>query len=353
MRLQLTIAAALVAVTARADTGFESKIQVYADSDHTQVVSPLVQARADVTPTTGVSLGYVADAVSSASVDVVTQASPTTIHDLRHQVSGGVSHIFGELVAKLDYSFSREHDYLSHTLGAGVERTLFDKNTTLGVGYGLSLNTVRRANDINFERALDVQTVNATWTQLVSPRVATQVTYELAHAAGLQSSPYRFVPVRTTMDAAPDFWVAETDPDTRWRHALVLAINRAVGEDSAVQGDYRIYHDTWGITSHTLGARYFVNLSQRLELRLRHRFYVQNGATFYEPLYQTTAKYMTIDRELSPLWSETLGGKLSYQVAQHVEAELKVEGFYYHYSDFPLLQSRTGANVGVGVALTY
>jgi len=46
-------------------------------------------------------------------------------------------------------------------------------------------------------------------------------------------------------DATPDLWVPETDPDTRWRHALVVGLNRAVGEDSSVQADYRIYHDTW------------------------------------------------------------------------------------------------------------
>ena len=53
------------------------------------------------------------------------------------------------------YSYSHENDYLSHTLHASLEQTLLDKNTTLAVGYGLSLNSVGRADDVNFERSLD------------------------------------------------------------------------------------------------------------------------------------------------------------------------------------------------------
>jgi len=343
----------IAAASARADTGFESKIQVYADSDHTTVVSPVVQAQADVTPTTNVSLGYLADVVTSASVDIVSQASKTTIHDTRHQVSTSLSRVFDSLTLRGGYSYSHENDYASHTIALGVSEELFEKSSTLAIGYGLSLNDVGRANDMNFSRSLDVHSVSASWTQIVSPRLLAQFTYELGYSSGFQSSPYRFVPIRASVDAAPDYWVAETDPDTRWRHAVVVAANRAVGESSSVQADYRIYHDTWAITSHTIGLRYFVDLSKNLVLRLRNRFYTQNGASFYLDNYSKPQTYMAFDRELSPLWSETIGGKLSYRFTNSVEGELKLDAFYYSYSDFPPLSSRTGANTGIGVSVTY
>jgi hypothetical protein len=134
---------------------------------------------------------------------------------------------------------------------------------------------------------------------------------------------------------------------------VVLAANHAVGRDSSVQADYRLYHDTWGITSHTLGARYFVTLSRRVELRLRQRFYLQDGADFYRSSYAMPAKFIVYDRELSPLWSETLGGKLAYRISDRVETELKLDLFYYRYSDSPALASRLGVNGGLGIALTY
>lgn len=346
----LLVCAALA--PARGDTGFTSKIQVYADSDRTQVVSPVVEGHADVTSDTTVSLGYLVDVVSSASVDIVSQASPRTMHDTRHQVSLGASHRWDTVTATAGYSFSKENDYLSHTLNASLADELFDKNTTLALGYGVSLNTVGRAGDENFARSLTAQHVLASWTQLVSPRTAIQVTYELGDESGFQSSPYRFVPVRPSLDAAPVEWLLETDPDTRFRHAVVVGANHALGSGS-IQADYRFYFDTWGITSHTLGARYFVNLSKHLELRLRERFYKQGAATFYQSLYTMPTTYITYDRELSPLWSNTIGGKLSYGFTDRLEGELKLDVFYFSYADFPLLPSRTGANVGLGMALTY
>jgi hypothetical protein len=351
MRLQL-IALAIVSV-AHADTTFTSKVQVYADSDHTTVVSPLVQGAADVTPTTSINLGYVADIVSSASVDVVTQASATRIHDTRQQASGGFNHSFGSLSWHASYIFSHENDYLSNNFATGIDKELFDKNTTLSLGAALSLDDVGRAHDPNFSRSLTNTNFSASWTQILSERLIGQLTYELGNASGFQSSPYRFVPVRASLDAAPEFWVMETDPDERWRQAIVIAANHAVGETSSIQGDYRLYHDDWGITSHTIGARYFTHLTPSLELRLRERFYTQGAATFYQDNYSSVQKYMTYDRELSPLWSETFGAALYYLFTPRLEGELKADLFYYSYADFPPLSSRIGTNLGLGISVSY
>lgn len=351
MRLQLILL--LAAATAHADTGFVSKLQVYADSDHTTVVSPVVQASADVSSDTSVSLGYLVDAVTSASVDVVSQASPRTMHDTRHQVSAGVGHTFDTLKTGIGYSLSKENDYLSHSIDANVADELFDKNTTLALDYGISLNTVGRSGDENFARSLTVHHVSTTWTQVMSPRLVGQLSYELGYASGYQASPYRFVPVRMSVDAAPELWVPETDPDSRWRHAIVAGVNRAVGTRSSLQGDYRFYADDWGITSHTIGARLFLGLGQHAELRLRERFYTQSAASFYQSVYTMPMRYITYDRELSPLWSETFGAKLMYAFNARIEGELKLDIFYYSYADFAPLKDRTGANAGLGVSVTY
>ncbi|HTL36126.1 MAG TPA: DUF3570 domain-containing protein [Kofleriaceae bacterium] len=354
--MQLARAALLVLVLAsraHADSEFVSKVQVYADSDHTQVVSPTVQAKSDISPGTNVSVGYLVDAVSSASVDVVSQASPITIHDTRHQASFGLAQQFEALNLHGGYSFSKENDYLSHTLDAGLELELNDKNTEIGLGYGIAINTVGRANDMNFARDLQIQHLAASLTQTINTRLIGQVTYELNYADGYQASPYRFVPVRMSLDAAPELWVPETDPETRWRHAIVVGANQAVGAASSLQGDYRIYRDTWGITSHTFGARYFAHLAKHVDLRLRERFYVQNGASFYQQVYETTAKYMVYDRELSALWSQTLGAKLEVGFTEHLIGELKLDAFYYHYAEFAPLTSRTGVNAGLGLLVTY
>jgi hypothetical protein len=365
MRLQLSTAASACVVAlvllalpgrAQAQTAFSSKLQVYADDDHTTVVSPLVRAQADVDGSTTISAGYVADVVTSASIDIVSQASKTTIHDLRHQVSTSVSHLFDRLTLRGGYVFSTENDYLSHSFSTGASWDLDEKNTTLALGGNLALNDVRRSGDRNFSKPLDNLGVNASITQVFSPRLIGQLAYEVQLADGYQASPYRFVPVVSDAGSTmgtPQFWVPETDPDQRIRQAVVLGVNRHLGEGAALQLDYRFYFDTWAITSHTVDLRLGLDLSPRVELRLRARTYVQGGASFYRSRYEQLERYMTVDRELSPLWSETLGAKLSWKLTGSVEGELKLDGFYYSYADFPLLPSRVGLNGGLGVQVVY
>jgi hypothetical protein len=317
------------------------------------VFSPLVRAQADVSPSTNISAGYVADVVTSASVDIVSQASKTTIHDVRHQISAGGSHAWRRFTLRGGYVFSTENDYLSHSISAGGEWLFNDKNTTLSLGSGLALNEVGRSGDHNFHAPLDVLGVNVALTQIFSPTLIGQLTYDVQLADGFQASPYRFVPVGGQDGDPVMFWVPETDPDERVRHAVVLGVNRHIGETAALQLDYRFYRDTWAITSHTVEARWIVELTPRAELRLRARTYVQGGASFYRAAYDEVMSYMTVDRELSQLWSETLGAKLDLKLGGNLEAELKLDGFYYRYPDFPLLPSRLGANVALGLQIVY
>jgi hypothetical protein len=347
--------AAIAALGARAgaQTTFVGKVQVYVDSDHTQVVSPLVRAATDVTPTTNISTGYVADVVTSASVDIVTQASKTTIHDTRHQASFGVDQILGSFTARAGYTYSTENDYRSHNVDLGLERRLASNDTTLAIGWALSLDTVGRAGDANYHDALTVNEASLAWTQVLSPEVVLQLTYDLAYNDGMMASQYRFVPVRTASGAPPLMWIAETDPRVRARHALVAAVNWHVGEDTAIQADDRVYVDTWGITSDTAELRVVTGLAPGFELRVGARGYVQSGASFYRVRYADLERYMTIDRELSALWSATGGAKLAVKLGADVEIELKADLFYYRYPNFPLLPSRTGANLGAGVGVHY
>jgi hypothetical protein len=356
MRLQLIVAALLLlasAHAAHAQTAFTSKLQVYADDDHTTVVSPLVRAQADLSGSTNVSAGYVADIVTSASIDVVSQASPTTIHDVRHQVALGASHLYRAFTFSGGYTFSTENDYLSNSLSAGASWSFDDKNSTLALGGGIGLNDVGRSGDHHFSRSLDTMGASLSFTQIFSPTLIGQVTYDVSRASGFQASPYRFVPVVDASSAMPLYWLPETDPPLRVRNALVLGANYYLAGGLVLQGDYRLYRDTWDISSHTVELRLVTDLGTHGELRLRARTYVQDGASFYRTAYTQVERYMAVDRELSPLWSETLGAKMSWKLADHLEGELKLDGFYYAYSDFPLLASRLGVNAGIGLQIVY
>lgn len=355
MQLRGTIPVAAIASLASpfafGQTQATSRLQVYVDNNATQVVSPLVRAAAEIGGNTEISAGCVVDVVTSASIDVVTQASKTTIHDVRTEPWVDLSHTFRRIKVSGGYVYSRERDYVSHGAGAGVEHRIGDGNTTLGLGYHLSLDDVGRAGDANFSRSLTVHGVDLSWSQVLTPRLLVQLTYELGYGSGFFASPYRFVPVRASPGAAPTTAVPETDPEHRLRNAVVLSASRHVFSDSAVQGDYRFYADDWGLRSHTVELRYLINLPHNFEVRLRNRFYAQSKADFYQSSYAQIMRYMTFDKELGTLWTDLLGVKASWR-RRSVEVEAKVDAFRFRYLDFAPLAARSGLNVGLGVSWT-
>jgi hypothetical protein len=337
----------------RADDSFVAKTQVYTDSDHTTVVSPLVALSRDAWRGGTVSASYVADVVSSASIDVVSNATKR-MTDYRSEITAGLAQKIRASTLSASYIYSVENDYESHNVNLGFAQDLFERNSTLAIGYSLSINSVGRTGDQLFHRTLNVNGVGLSWTQVLDKRTIGQLSYTFSYDGGYQASPYRFVRVEQP-DGSIAYKVPETDPDERVRHAFVAALNRHLGTDSSLQGDYRIYFDSWGIAAHTVQLRYFISWRD-VTLRIRERFYYQSAADFFRSHYQTIQPYMTADRELSTFWSNVAGLKVSWRlpwVHRALALEVKTDVFYFSYLDFALLKSRVGGNVEGGLSVIY
>jgi hypothetical protein len=346
VRLQLAIL--FVARAAFADDSFTVKTQVYTDSDHTTVVSPLVALSRDAWRGGTLSASYVADVVTSASVDVVSNATKK-MSDYRSEITAGLSQKLKASTFGASYVYSLENDYQSHNAALSFSQDLFAKNSTLALGYNYAYNLVGRSGDQLFHRRLDVHGVGASWTQVFGRSTIGQLSYTFSYNGGYQASPYRFVWVND------EFKVPETDPDERFRHAFVAAINQHVGQDSAFQADYRVYFDNWGIVAHTIQVRYFITWKD-VTLRLRERFYYQNAANFYQATYSALQPYMTADRELSTFLSNIAGFKVSWRlpwVHRALALEVKTDVFYFNYRDFLPLPWRVGGNVELGLNVIY
>lgn len=362
MQLKRFVIAALLvlAPAARADDSFVVKTQIYTDSDHTTVVSPLAAISRDAWQGGTVSASYVADVVSSASIDVVSNAT-AQMNDFRSEITAGLTQKWHTLTLDGSYVYSVENDYQSHNGNVGLSLDLFERNTTLALGYSVSANDVYRTGDQRFHRKLLVNGASASWTQVLNRKTIGQLSYTFSYNDGYQASPYRFVRVEAPAPdpACPEycFKVPETEPLTRYRHAAVIGLNRYLFNDSTLQGDYRFYADSWGILSHTVQLRWFITFRD-VTLRLRERLYYQSGASFFRSHYTTNSlqPYLTSDRELSTFWSNIVGVKLSWRlpwVHRALELEAKVDYFHFGYVDFALLASRDGANIEGGLNVTY
>jgi hypothetical protein len=355
MRLQLIAALSFAARAAAADpaASLDLRSGIYQDSDRTFISTSTVAARGNIKDKVTVGARYLVDVITSASVDVVTAAT-AAFHETRHEAEGSVGYHDGTNTAGASYIYSVENDWQSHTANAGLTRDLLQHNLTLGIGGTFVHNSVGRAGDPNFRRRLLVGGGNVSLTATASPRDLVSLSYTLAYLSGYQASPYRYVFFAEGIGRAS---VAETDPDTRMRHALTLRWNRHLFTNTALQSHARGYLDDWGVASVTAGTEYLVGFGQ-VTLGLHARGYFQQHASFYRQTYAAPMRYMTADRELATFVDVFGGARLLWRRVHlgpfdELHAEAKVDGFGFWFFDFDRLPSRGGviAELALGASL--
>ncbi len=324
----------------------ERRAQAAGSTTTLDVYHPQFDLGLDLGENFSLSAGYEADIVSGATeslyaasplgVDAVSSA--TTFSDTRQVGKGGLAFQGRRSRLFAGYSYGFERDYRSHSVSVGAAIDLPGKNTTLALSYTHNFDQVcdldngdatpleRRAlTGANkcFDTAADATTVShdiaidtteASLTQNVSPTAVLQLGVHGQVLNGFQSNPYRRVRV-FGVDAQ------ENSPLVRGRVALFvranLAFPRAHGKlGMAVRG----YADTWGVESVSAEMDYHQYLGTRVLFRLRTRVYQQSAAVFFEDAVDyenlgSIGAYHTGDRELSPLRSVLVGGKMSYIAA--------------------------------------
>jgi hypothetical protein len=324
------------------------RASTYRDSDHTTVDT--LAARLSVMPIEAlkVSGGYLADIVSSASVDVVSAATPS-FDETRHEGDGQVAVTVDDLDVSASYRYSVENDWRSHTGVLGGTLKLADKSTELGLSLAFTSNEVGRNEDDNFSRRLLAYAYSARVGQVLDRSTYASLTYEGSFNDGFQSSPYRYV---TTSDGR--FTLLEHHPEERIRHAAALEVIRYLLPQTSARAGYRFYIDSWGLSGHTGELRLIRDLGSYFTISVRERFYFQRAASFYEPWYGAPRAYMSVDRELSTFWDSFTGGSLSFEMGafgpfESIGADLAGDYFYFRFLDYPRLVSRTGVVLSAGL----
>ena len=140
-----------------------------------------------------------------------------------------------------------------------MERDFADKSTVIGASASLGFDTVGQVNEPLFEEHLRTIGARVSGTQLIDRYSFVTLEYELGHARGYQSSPYRFVGIGTkdgTCQLPQDivlYCARETNPELRVRHATP---SRAASSSTryTVGAEYRFYLDSGDVQSHTMGA---------------------------------------------------------------------------------------------------
>lgn len=350
-----------VASTAVANEGGLS-LFIRGDSDNTVVVTPRLAVRGVFNEErTSVNAAYAADVWTSASVDIRTAASRPAgtrgvansyrwITEQRDQLDLSASHQIDDVLIGASYYYSGENDYSSHGFTLRSTQEVFGKSTTFEESFRYVHDIVGRSGDPTFARNLDSGTARASLTQILSPNAILQAVWDGTYRIGYQSSPYRFVGLGGGNASCVDslLCVPESHPEVRIRNAFVLRARYAFTNERGVESsssaglEYRFYVDDWGIYSHTAVAQIAWVPARRQTLTLRYRFYTQTAAGFYQSSYNpppgAQIRYVTRDRELSPMFSNRIAG--SYEGIAHLAegVELRIAfalgGTVFVYSDF-------------------
>jgi hypothetical protein len=358
-----------------------SAVSAYSDTDAVHVISPTVAGgvRDDVAGWS-VDGRYLVDAVSAASVDIVSTASGHWT-ETRHVGSLGAEMKAGSVGLTAAGGFSREPDYLSLGGGGTISFDLFDKNVTpfLGGSYGHD-DVGRTGLPHEYWHTMQKGTGQVGATIVVNRSTIAALSFDAIFERGYLAKPYRYIPLfapgagamlppGASVDAVNaarlDLRPLDSLPDARDRYAVGGRIAHRF-EAATVRADQRLYTDSWGMLASTTAARVMVDLGERLMIWPHARFHVQRGIGFWERTYEAVLapdgtpavpRYRTGDRELGPLYTATVGGGLRALVirGRHDSIALTLEGagIFTRYLDALYITRRRAVFGNLSVEATF
>jgi hypothetical protein len=300
---------------------------------------PALLVRKSIDDSFSLSASYYVDAVSNASIDVVTTASP--YHETRTERAAGLDYVYRDALISVAASNSKEPDYTANSASLDVAQDIFGGMTTVNLGYSRGWDTVGKRGYPAFADSANHWQYRAGVTQILTPRWLASANVEVVSDEGYLGSPYRAARV---FGAA----VPESDPRTRSSRALALRAVGSIGANSAVRASYRYFWDTWDIRAHTFEVGYSRYLQQQRWLLDGYlRYYKQSHASFYSNNFTSELTYMSRNRQLSTFDSVGLGVKGTYSALKvPARYEIKLNGalerLRFQYSDFTDI--RTGKN---------
>ncbi|AKJ29230.1 hypothetical protein AAW51_2539 [Caldimonas brevitalea] len=313
----------------------EALFHVY-DGGGVKATGPALLVRKSMADRVSLSASYYVDAVSNASIDVITTASP--FDERRTEYGLGADYVYQDSLITLSTSHSKEPDYVADGASLDLSQDVFGGMTTVSLGFSRGSDKVGRSDTGFFDSARHWR-YRLGVTQILTPRWVASANFEMVSDSGYLGSPYRSARV---FGAA----VPERNPRTRSSRAVKFRTVGAIGTAGAVHAEYRYFWDTWDIQAHTAEVGYSRYFGEAWLGDAYLRYHTQSNALFYSDNARTETTYISRNRQLSSFNSIGLGGKVSRRLAKVPgEYEIKAHATYefkrFKYSDFT--DVRTGA----------
>jgi hypothetical protein len=283
-----------------------------------RIDGPSVLMRKQVGSNMSFVANYYVDMISSASIDVITTASPYT--EERTQWSLGMDYLRGNTTMSVGYTTSTESDFDAKTYSFAVSQDMFGDLTTLTLSYALGDDLVGRSDDPSFEREADRQQYGVGLTQILTRNMIATLNYQVVTDEGFLNNPYRSVRYADPSVARGFSFEPELYPNTRTSNALGLRMKYFLPYRAALEAEYRYFTDTWDIEGHTAKLGY-VQPFGPFTFHAKYRYHDQTGAHFYADLFPRAqaTNFRGRDKELSALTSHTIGISGSWEFIDQPE----------------------------------
>lgn len=284
---------------------------------------------------------YYVDAVSNASIDVVTTASP--YKETRKEYGIGADYAYRDSLLSIGYSNSDEPDYKAQGLSIDVAQEVFGGMTTIKLGFSRGQDDVGRKGEGFFDYAKHWR-YRLGLTQILTPRWVATLNFEAVSDEGFLGSAYRAAQVFGAL-------VPERNPRTRSSRSFKLGAIGEIMPRTSLHADYRYFYDTWDIKAHTFeigGSRHF---GESFLIDASLRYYRQSKALFYYDNAPVETLYVSRNRQLSTFNGFAPGARVTYQYKQvpgqyEIKGHLNYEYQRYKFSDFTDI--RTGQPYSYG-----
>jgi hypothetical protein len=293
-----------------------------------------------------------------AILDVITGASPTgavasTQTQTTTSASGGSStstssqlptHKFNDMRGALDLGWvspfgrylrsdlgthaSLERDYSSLGVSERLSIDLFQRLATVSVGgsynddgvfpkggtpLGLSPTRIIVSTAPQDKR---VASGTVGISRILTRRWMMSVDGSRTVERGYLTEPYKIVSIVTPDSGNAVGSVTEKRPDSHDRRSIMASSVYSMVEN-VLYLSYRYYWDDWGVRSHTIDARYRIEMQDRSFLQPHLRLYTQTAADFFTYSLVQGAPlpvYASADQRLGPLRSATIGLTYGFRV---------------------------------------
>jgi len=307
----------------------EAMVHVYKGGGVT-ASGPALLLRKNVADKVSLTGSFYVDAVSNASIDVVTTASP--YKERRNDAGLALDYAVRDSLITLAVGASKEPDYRTRSLSLDIAQETFGGMTTVNLGFTRAADDVGKTGDAAFSDQATHWQYRVGVTQILTPKWLASVNLEAIADTGYLGNTYR---VARVFGAA----VPERHPRTRSSRAVKLRAIGDMGQRDAVRAEYRYFWDNWEIKAHTLEAGYSRYFGNSFLADAYLRYYTQSAALFYSDNAQSETTYVSRNRQLADFDNIVVGGKLSFdwkkQPGQYdLKANAGVELFNLKYKNF-------------------